>query len=73
MAMTGAGLAAARKAAVDAVAIAQTNNATSAQEYGEAWLLADSTAIVTYIQGNAQATGTDTGTNGGSTHALAIV
>lgn len=51
MAMTGAGLAAARKTAVDAVA-APANNATAAAAYADALRVADSTAIVTYIQSN---------------------
>lgn len=73
MAMTGAGLAAARKAAIDAVAFNQTNTEADAVTYAEAILLADSTAIVQYIQNNAKATGTDTGTYGGDSHNLSIV
>ena len=59
MAMTGPGLAAARKAAVDAVASNQTSNAADAQTYREAVLLADSNAIVQYIQQNARCNGSD--------------
>ena len=51
MAMTGTGLAAARKAAVDAIP-APTNDAAAATAYATALRLADSTAIVTYIQQN---------------------
>lgn len=59
MAMTGAGLAAARQAAVDEVASNQTSNAADAQTYREAVLLADSNAIVQYIQQNARCNGSD--------------
>lgn len=72
MAMTGAGLAAARKAAIDAVTFNQTNTEAAAVSYAEAILLADSTAIVQYIQGTAHAVGTDTGTYGGDSHNLSI-
>jgi hypothetical protein len=52
MAMTGAGLAAARDAAIAAVAQVQTSNPATAAAYATALRLADSTAIVTYIQQN---------------------
>jgi hypothetical protein len=52
MAMTGAGLAAARAAALAAVTPVQTSNAADATAYATALRLADSTAIVTYIQQN---------------------
>lgn len=61
MAMTGAGLQAARKAAVDAVACNQTSDAGSAQAYRDAILLADSQAIVDYIHSNARCSGADSG------------
>jgi hypothetical protein len=54
MAMTGAGLAAARQAAMDAVTCTQTTVATNAQAYRIAVLLADSTAIVAYIVANSE-------------------
>lgn len=73
MGMTGSGLAAARKAAQDAVACNQTSTGADAVAYREALLQADSEAIVTYIQQNAKATGTDTGTYGGDSHNLSIV
>jgi hypothetical protein len=52
MAMTGAGLAAARAAALAGVTAVQTSNANAATAYATALRLADSTAIVTYIQQN---------------------
>jgi hypothetical protein len=69
MPMTGAGLAAARKAAVEAVPMTQSNNATDARAYGDALRLADSTAIVTYIIANALVVGTD---SHGDSHGLLI-
>lgn len=68
MAMTGAGLSAARKAAVDGVALSQTSDPAAAASYRDAVLLADSNAIVTYIQTNARCSGVDVGTYGGDTH-----
>ena len=53
MAMTGAGLWAARQAAMDAVPLTQGSGVAAAVNFREALGLADSTAIVTYIQGNA--------------------
>ena len=70
MAMTGAGLSAARQAAMDAVGYTQTNDAGVAGSYANAILLADSQAIVDYIQGNAHATGNDSHSD---THNLTIV
>ena len=52
MAMTGAGLAAARSAALAAVTQVQTSNPATAAAYATALRLADSTAIVTYLQQN---------------------
>ena len=52
MAMTGAGLAAARKAAVDAVTPVQGSSAAAGKAYADALRVADSNAIVTYIQQN---------------------
>jgi len=57
MAMTGNGLWSARKAAMDAVAAVQ-GNAEAAQGYRDALGLADSTAIVSYVTGNAVVTTT---------------
>ena len=53
MAMTGAGLWAVRKAAMDAVAMTQGSNAGTASAFRDALGLADSTAIVEYVQQNA--------------------
>lgn len=64
MAMTGAGLAAARKAAIDAVP-APTNDAASALAYANAVRLADSTAWVTYIQQNLGVTSSGADPQGG--------
>lgn len=58
MALTGAGLWAARKAAMDAVALSQTDVAATAVSYGEALGLADSTAIVDYFKANTVVTTT---------------
>jgi hypothetical protein len=69
MAMTGAGLAEARKAAMDAIASPNGNSAGDATAYREALLSADSNAIVEYIQANAAATGAD---SRGDTHNLVI-
>lgn len=69
MAMTGPGLMALRKQYVDAVAAQQGSDAGQAISYGDAILLADSQAIVDYIQGNAKAVGTD---SHGDTHELDI-
>ena len=64
--MTGPGLAAARQEAMDAVTCTQTSTAADAQAYREALLLADSDAIVTYIQTNSVLVPitTDTGSAG---------
>ena len=72
MAMTGAGLAALRKQYVSAVPMSQSNDSGAAIAYGDAVLLADSTAIVDYIHSNAKATGVDVGAFGGDTHNLSI-
>jgi hypothetical protein len=66
MAMDGAGLAAARQAAMDAIPYVQSNNPADAVADSEARLLADSTAIVTYIQTNSELvpTTSDTGPAG---------
>lgn len=68
---------AARKAAIDAVTAVQTSDVSAATTFAENILHADSMAIgetvVAYIQANAHATGTDTGTYGGSDHNLNIV
>lgn len=67
MAMTGEELWAARKAAVDAVPMTQSSNPANAQEYRDAVGIADSTAIVTYIQQAAQvsiSSGSSAGTYG---------
>ena len=69
MAMTGTGLAAARKSALDAISSPSSSNPADATAYRDALLIADSTAIVTYIQGNGQATGSD---SRGDSHTLAI-
>lgn len=53
MAMTGTGLWAARKAAMDAVTSPSSANPSDAIAYRDALGLADSTAIVTYIKQNA--------------------
>jgi len=60
MAMTGAGLKAARAAARDTVMseYTQGSNATAAIQLSDDLLLADSTAIVEYIQQNAVVTTT---------------
>lgn len=73
MAMTGEGLATLRRQYVDAVAAQQTSVEGTAVDYGWLILLADSQAIVDYIQTNARAIGTDTGTYGGDSHDLQIV
>jgi ABC-type branched-subunit amino acid transport system substrate-binding protein len=52
MAMTGAGLAAARKAAKDAVPAPTANTAAAALVYATAMNTADSTAIVSYLTAN---------------------
>ncbi|MGE3549639.1 MAG: hypothetical protein AB7I29_07045 [Geobacter sp.] len=65
MAMTGEGLATLRRQYVDAVAAQQTNNEGTAVDYGWLILLADSQAIVDYIQANARCSGTD---SSGDTH-----
>lgn len=70
MAMTGNGLYALRKQYVDAVAAQQTSDAGIATSYGDAILLADSTAIVDYIQANARCIGSD---SRGDSHDLQIV
>jgi len=57
MALTGAGLWAARKAAMDAVTPVQ-GTAAQAQAYRDALGLADSTAIVTYFVTNTVVTTT---------------
>ncbi|OGT98199.1 MAG: hypothetical protein A2079_06310 [Geobacteraceae bacterium GWC2_48_7] len=69
MAMTGTGLQALRKQYVDAVAASQTSDAAACIAYGDAVLLADSRAIVDYIQGNARAIGSD---SHGDSHELEI-
>ena len=51
MPMIGTGLAAARKSAIDAIPL-PSNDAASALAYATAVRVADSTAIVTYIQQN---------------------
>ncbi len=53
MGMTGSGLWAARKAAMDAVVAPSSSNPDDAISYRDALGLADSTAIVEYIQANA--------------------
>jgi len=60
MAMTGAGLNAAREAARDAVTASYTQGSSAAavQALSDAMLLADSTAIVDYIKANAVVTTT---------------
>lgn len=55
MAMTGAGLAAARKAKITSSFGAPTNEAQL-----DDWLLADSEAIVEYVQANAEVMSTGT-------------
>ena len=55
MAMTGAGMKAARAAAIAAVTPVQSSNPAALAAYVAALQLADSTAIVTYIQSNALA------------------
>lgn len=52
MAMTGAGLAAARKSALAGVTPVQTQDPAAAAAYADALRVADSTAIVQYIQQN---------------------
>lgn len=54
MAMSGSVLAAARQAAMDAVAWAQTSTAANATAYRTAVLLADSNAIVAHIVANSE-------------------
>jgi len=58
MALTGAGLWAARKSAVDAVVMAQSSDSATAIAYREAIGLADSTAIVDYFIANTVVTTT---------------
>lgn len=70
MAMTGSGLAALRRQYVDAVAAQQTSDGGTAVDYGFQILLADSQAIVDYIQANAKAVGDD---SHGDSHELQIV
>lgn len=65
MAMTGQGLADLRRQYVDAVAAQQTSSEGTAVDYGAAVLLADSRAIVDYIQANARCSGSD---SHGDTH-----
>jgi hypothetical protein len=55
MAMTGAGLAAARKAKIEGAFGPPTDQASF-----DSWLLKDSEAIVEYIQGNAEVPATGT-------------
>jgi hypothetical protein len=64
--MTGAGLSAARKAARPAPS--QTNDPVAAAAAADAFLLADSTAIINYIIANAVVTTNDAqgGTNTGT-------
>ena len=69
MAMTGAGLAALRKLAVDEVLAVQSSNPSDAIAHSEAVLLADSTAIVNYIHSYAHAVGSD---SRGDSHNLTI-
>ena len=69
MAMTGGGLAALRRQYVDAVPAIQTSDAATAVDYGYEILLADSRAIVDYIQSNARAIGSD---SHGDSHELNI-
>jgi hypothetical protein len=66
MALTGEGLAAARKEAMDAIPHVQSSTAADAIADSEARLLADSTAIITYIQANSElvATTSDSGSAG---------
>ena len=71
MAMTGSGLWAARKAAMDGVAMTQGPTAANAQSYRDALGLADSTAIVTYIQQNAVVTTTSGAPDGEHTGEVA--
>lgn len=59
MAMTGAGLAALRKSKVTAIFGSPTDEAQL-----DDWLLADSEAIVEYIQNNAEVTSTGLVTSG---------
>lgn len=59
MAMTGEGLAALRRQYVDAVGAQQTSNEDVAVDYGWLILLADSKAIVDYIQADARCSGSD--------------
>lgn len=62
--MTGAGLSAARIAAKSAVAL-PANTAAAAAAYATALQLADSTAIVTYIQNNMQVASSGADPQGG--------
>lgn len=66
MAMTGEGLAAARAAALAAVTPVQTSVAATAADYATALRLADSTAIVTYIQQNLAVTSEGADPQGGT-------
>ena len=70
MAMTGEGLAALRRQYVDAVGAQQTSDGSTAVDYGWQILLADSKAIVDYIQLNARSVGSD---SRGDSHDLQIV
>ena len=54
MALSGAGLWAARKAAMDAVSFAQGSGAGAAAAYREALGLADSNAIIQYFMQNTE-------------------
>jgi len=69
MAMTGEGLKALRKQYVDAVEASQSSDAATCIAYSDAILLADSKAIVDYIQQNACAVGSD---SDGDSHELNI-
>lgn len=69
MAMTGGSLAALRRQYVDAVTASQSSDSGTTVDYGYQILLADSQAIVDYIQGNAKAVGTD---SRGDSHELEI-
>lgn len=74
MAMTGAGLAAARKTAKAAIALPiNPNDGTQAAAYADALNTADSTAIVTYIQGNQVVTSSGTDPQGGTVTSTSTV
>lgn len=64
MPMTGAGLAAARKAAIDAIPL-PANNAIDALAYATAVRVADSGAIVDYIKANMSVASSGTDPQGG--------